>query len=297
MRCPRTLSLLAVGLLVTTLAACGTNAADGRGIGPDGTATTATTTGGTATTIPITTTTGVGSPPPVVVPSFGELPRLATGEPPARISRCEIDPDDPERVEVEAVVVNVDDAHRVLQGVTVTIRDHDGAVVSSEHEKLWSSVTIGPGRRALLREAVGIDPVEGPVTCELGAPDLRSARRMHRRALDTVALDGCAPLRVRFDNPHDVEVGVEVVVEAFDAGGHSVGIFQLGQWPTEYSQPLGPPKEEDEALAAGATGVYEVDPAARIDDWRTPTDGPVTSCIVVSVLVEREPEPHLVLVD
>lgn len=294
MRFPRTLSLLASGVLVTALTGCGTTATDGRGVGPGATVPT---TAGTPTSIPITSTTTVGSPPPVSVPSFGELPRLASDEPLTRVTRCELDPDDPERVEVEAVVVNLDEVHRALQGVPVTIRDRDGAVVSSEHEELWNSVTIGPGRRALLRERVEVEGADGPVTCELGAPRLPSAPRMHRRALDSVALDACAPLRVRFENPHDVEVGIEVVVEAFDAGGHSVGTFQLGQWPTEYSQPLGPPKEEDEALAAGATGEYTVDPAARIDRWQTPTDGPVTSCVVVSVLVERNPEPHLVLVD
>lgn len=300
MRCPRTLSLLATGLLVAGfggLAGCGTEAAGGRGLDPD--ATTTTNDGPTTTTTITTTTTVVGSPPPVALPSVGDLPLLAIDEPPVRITRCEVDPGDPERVLVEAVLVNVGSRHQVLQGVPITIRDEggDGAVISAEGEDLWSSITIGPGRRALLRESVDADAATGGVACAPGESDLRDARRRRLDGLDAVALDGCSPIQVQVANPHDVEAGVEVVVEAFDEGGNSVGTFDLGQWPTEYTQPMGPLTEEDRALAPGATGRYEVDPSERIADWRTPTDGPVASCVVVAASVVPNPEPHLVIVD
>lgn len=286
-------TVLAV-LALVALAGCGAEASGagiGVGDGPGGP-------GGTTTTIDGTTTTWIEHPPPVELPNVGDLPTLVTEGPAARVTECAIDPHDPDGVLVVAEVVNLGDGPRILQGVPITVRDEDGTVISEESAELWNSITIGPGRRALLSDVVAVEGrLPTAVACELGEPDLRDEPRGDVPDADLVELDGCDPIVVRAQNPHGPAAGVAVLVEAFDAEGYSAGTFELGQWPTNYSKPGHGGGPEDEALAPGATGTYRVDPMQRVSDWGTPLAGPITSCVVSSARIVADPAPIEVIVD
>lgn len=289
MRSPRrsrTPFVLAVALVALLASSCGV-AAEQASTGPGG--------GGGGPTDPIDPL----DPPVAGLPTSGHLPASAAGEPAARVRTCTVDPADPERALVEAVVVNHATQPQLMQSLPLTMRDGSGQVVSADEEDLWSSVRIGPGRRLLLRETVELDAAATTVTCTVGEPDLRADALPGG---DDVApadlrLTSCTPsIGVTVHNTSDRPVAVAVVVEVFDAAGFSAGSFELGQRPTTYTDGKAPGPDEV-ALPAGETGTYRVDPAERIADYGTALEGPVTSCQVLAATVVEDPETTQVIVD
>jgi len=241
----------------------------------------------------------IGTDPKGSLPSIGDLPTPADGEPEATIRTCEVDPEDSARAIVEAIVVNTSSAPQLMQGLPVAIVDHDGKVLSDDDTDLWSSIRIGPGRRALLRGEIDLDEAVDTISCDLGEPDLRPESLPDGKALDPADFDltSCSPtIAVKVRNPVDRPVAVTVIVEAFDAAGFSAGSFELGQRPVTYTdgRPSGP---EEVALPAGETGNYRVDPTERISEYETPLDGAVSSCEVLAARYVVDPETAEVIVD
>ncbi len=210
---------------------------------------------------------------------------------------------DGDTVAIEAVLTN-DRRHAVLlQGVPYSVADARGTTIVDEDDSsgLWSSVTIGPGRQALLTTSAAIDDAApGDVTCHLGDPDRRDAAPLPARdgvdAAD-VALTGCTDDDVvRLANPHDEPVATAIVVEFFDDHGYSAGQLTLGQAPTTYSDGR-EPGPSDVALSPGATGEYPITIGARVTAWRTPLAGPIVGCEVVAAAITTDPPPGEVVVD
>jgi len=233
------------------------------------------------------------------LPSIGDLPTPADGEPEATIRTCEVDPEDPATAIVEAIVVNTSSAPQLMQGLPVAIVDHGGMVLSDDDTDLWSSIRIGPGRRALLRGEIDLDEAVDTISCDLGEPDLRPESLPDGKALDPANFDltSCSPtIAVTVRNPVDRPVAVTVIVKAFDSAGFSAGSFELGQRPVTYTdgRPSGP---EEVALLAGETGDYRVDPAERVAEYETRLDGPVSSCEVLAARYVVDPETAEVIVD
>jgi hypothetical protein len=210
---------------------------------------------------------------------------------------------DGDTVAIEAVLTN-DRRHAVLlQGVPYSVADARGTTIVDEDDSsgLWSSVTIGPGRQALLTTSAAIDDAApGDVTCHLGDPDLRDAAPRPARDdvdADDVSLTGCTDDDVvRLANPHDEPVATAIVVEFFDDHGYSAGQLALGQAPTTYSDGR-EPGPFDVALSPGATGEYPISIGARVTEWRTPLAGPIVGCEVVAAAVTTDPPPGEVIVD
>ncbi|QXC61178.1 hypothetical protein KSP35_23185 [Aquihabitans sp. G128] len=290
MRSPRrSWSLLACGLFALAAVGCGVGSEGGQ---PPGLAK-------SSTTEPTEPPSGGGRTGVASLPSKGELPVPIEGGPAATVRTCEVDPADPGRAHVEAVVANTTDGVRLLQGVPLVVRDDDGHVVSADQEDLWSSIRIGPARRALLREDVDLQGTAREVTCELGRPDLRVDELPGGDdvAADDLALTSCSPMvgatvRNRSDDP----AAVAVVVEAFDADGYSAGTFELGQRPTTYTDGRTPGPDEV-ALPGHRTGRYRLDPTERIEQYGTPLDGPIAACQVLRATIAANPTPTQVIVD
>jgi len=233
--------------------------------------------------------------------SIGDVPERVDGKPDVELLTCEREGD---VMRIEAAVTNNTAFPALLQGVDVTLRAGDRVIEDADETSgLWSSITIGPGRQLFLagEEDLPADPPRSrAITCELGEPDMRdNAHPSVGRRLDPqlVTMRGCdegAPLEV--ENPTDRPIGVYVVVEFFDDRGFSAGQMEMGQAPTRYTdgRPQGP---FEVALEPGGTGTYPVMINDRIDRYRTPMTGPVTSCEVLTARYVVDPDTSEVIVN
>ena len=233
-------------------------------------------------------------------PGHGPVPALVDRAPLVSLTRCERVGDD---VLIEAVLTNDRDRAVLLQGVPFSVAAGDGSSVVAQDDTsgLWSSVTIGPGRQALLTTTADVrDAPPGALTCSLGEPDLRDATPLAADdvlPVGDVGLGGCTDgATVSVTNPHDRPVATAVTVEFFDDHGYSAGQLTLGQAPTTYTDGRDP-GPSDVALPPGATAAYPITILERVALWGTPLAGPITSCEVVAAGITIDPRPGEVIVD
>lgn len=230
-------------------------------------------------------------------PSSGVVPQPVTGEPAVRQDRCEYADG---AIHVAAVVTNNESGPRLLQGVPLQVTADGTDVLDAvgSDDELWNSATISPGRQALLREEFAWDSPPSQVSCTFGEPSLSQADGAVGTpvAAADLTLTGCGPSdELTVHNPSDEPIGVTVMVEYFDAAGHSAGRLKLGQRPTEVTR-NGRPAESVDALAPGVTGHYPVDVGSQVEQWETPVDGPIAGCQVVSAAYQVNPEPGVVII-
>jgi len=232
--------------------------------------------------------------------TWGTVPAVVADAPLVALTTCRRAGDD---VRIDAVLTNDRAGPVLLQGVPVAVVDASGAVLVDEDDTsgLWSSVTIGPGRRALLTTTVDLGgAAPGAVTCALGTPDLRDAASPPTDddvAIGTVSLTGCTDDHVvSFTNPSDRPVSTAITVEFFDDQGFSAGRLTLGQAPTTYTDGR-PPGVGDVALAPRAEAAYPITILARVAEWGTPLAGPIAGCEVVAAGITTDPPVGEVIVD